>query len=104
MRKRTNHSLLIAGLPLVFTERQLGEMIRPYGPVVSASIVRLRNGKGHPVALGVVKISSPAGVRRVVHAFDGYMLNGHHLYVYTKDLEQGSHAGSAYRRGLRGLI
>jgi len=43
-------SLLIAGLPFLLTERQLGDMIWPYGTVVSAKIVRLRNGKGHPVA------------------------------------------------------
>jgi hypothetical protein len=95
-----NNSLLIAGLPLVFTERQLGDMIWPYGTVVSATIVRLRNGKGHPVALGVVKMSSPAGVRKVVSAFDGNMLNGHSLYVYPRDLEEGPYAGSGYTRGL----
>jgi len=89
-----NNSLLIAGLPLVFTEQQLGEMIGPYGTVVSVSIARLRNGKGHPVALGVVKMSSPAGVRKVISAFDGSMLNGHYLYVYAKDLEGSSHAAS----------
>jgi hypothetical protein len=43
-------SLFIAGLPLLLTERQLGDMIWPYGTVVAAKIVWLRNGKGHPVA------------------------------------------------------
>jgi hypothetical protein len=81
-----NNSLLIAGLPLVFTEQQLGDMIWRYGTVVSANIVRVRNGKGHPVALGVVKMSSPAGVRKVVSAFDGNFLNGHYLYAYARDL------------------
>jgi RNA recognition motif. (a.k.a. RRM, RBD, or RNP domain) len=87
-----SNSLLIAGLPLVFTERQLVEMIWPYGTVVSANIVRLRNGKGHPVALGLVEMSSPVGVRKVVSAFDGNMLNGHHLYVYARDRGRGSRA------------
>jgi len=95
-----NNSLLIAGLPLLFTELQLRDMIWPYGRVVSANILRLRNGKGHPVSLGVVKMSSPAGVRKVVSAFDGNMLGGHHLYVYARDLEGGPHAGSGYTRGL----
>ena len=95
-----NTSLLFAGLPFLLTERQLSDMIWPYGTVVSAKIVRLRNGKGHPVSLGVVKMSSPAGVRKVVSAFDGNMLGGHHLYVYAKDLEGGPHAGSGYTRGL----
>ncbi|HEY3198412.1 MAG TPA: RNA-binding protein [Nitrospirales bacterium] len=94
-----NNSILIAGLPLVFTERELGEMIWPYGTVMSATIVRLRNGKGHPVALGVVKMSSPAGVRKVVSAFDRIMVNGHYLYVYARDSEGGSHSGSGYLRG-----
>jgi hypothetical protein len=93
-------SLLIVGLPFVLTERQLGDMIWPYGTVVSAKIVRLRNGRGHPVALGVVKMSSPVGVRKVVTALDGHMLNGHYLYVYARDLERGSHASSGYTRGL----
>jgi hypothetical protein len=80
-----NNSLLITGLPFLLTERQLGEVIWPYGTVVSAKIVRLRNGKGHPVALGLVEMSSPVGVRKVVSAFDGNMLNGHHLYVFIRD-------------------
>ena len=80
-------SLLIAGLPFVLTERQLGDMIWPYGTVVSARIVRLRNGKGHPLALGLVKMSSPVGARKVVTAFDGNMLYGHHLYVSFRDWE-----------------
>jgi hypothetical protein len=95
-----NNSLLIAGLPFVLTERQLGDMIWPYGTVLSAKIVRLRNGRGHPVALGVVKMSSPVGVKKVVTAFDGNVLNGHHLFVYARDGERGSHASSGYTRGL----
>jgi len=89
-----SNSLLIAGLPFLFTERQLGDMIWPYGTVVSAKIVRLRNGKGHPVALGLVKMSSPGGVRKVVTAFDGNMLHGHHLYVSSRNWGRGSHTNS----------
>jgi hypothetical protein len=95
-----NNSLLIVGLPVLLTERRLGDMIKLYGTVVSAKIVRLRNGRGHPVALGVVKMSSPVGVRRVVTALDGNMLNGHYLYVYACDLGRGSHANSGRTRGL----
>ena len=80
-----SNSLLIAGLPLLLTERQLGDMIWPYGTVVSAKIVRLRNGKGHPLALGLVKMSSHVGARKVVTAFDGNMLHGHRLYVSFRD-------------------
>jgi len=87
-----SNSLLIAGLPFLLTERQLGDMIWPYGTVLSAKIVRLRNGKGHPVALGLVKMSSPVGVRKVISAFDGNMLNGHHLYVSFRDWGRGSRA------------
>ena len=85
-------NLLIAGLPLLFTEQQLSEMIWPYGTVVSARIVRLRNGKGRPVALGLVKMSSPVGMRNVFTAFDGSMLHGHHLYVSFRDWGRGSRA------------
>jgi hypothetical protein len=67
-------------------------MIWPYGTVLSVKIVRLRNGKGHPVALGLVKMSSPVGVRKVFTAFDGNMLNGHHLYVSFRDCGRGSRA------------
>jgi RNA recognition motif. (a.k.a. RRM, RBD, or RNP domain) len=94
------NNLLIVGLPVVFTERQLGDMIWPYGTVVSAKIARLRNGKGHPVALGVVKMSSSVGARKVVNALDGNILNGHYLYVYACDLETGSHTSSGRPRGL----
>ena len=94
------NSLLIAGLPLLFTERQLGDMIWPYGTVVSAKIVRLRNGKGRPVALGLVKMSSPVGMRKVFTAFDGNMLNGHHLYVSFRDWERGSRARFGEKGGL----
>jgi RNA recognition motif-containing protein len=87
-----SNSLLIAGLPILLTERQLSDMIWPYGTVVSARIVRLRNGRGHPVALGLVEMSSPVGVRKVVTVFDGTMLNGHYLYVYAKDWGRGSRA------------
>ena len=89
-----SNSLLIAGLPILLTERQLGDMIWPYGTVVSAKIVRLRNGKGRPVALGLVKMSSPGGVRKVVTALDGNMLHGHHLYVSFRDWGRGSHTNS----------
>src|SRR5438552_15482811 len=95
-----SNSLLIAGLPLLLTERQLGDMIWPYGTIVSARIVRLRNGKGHPVALGSVKMSSPVGVRKVVTALDGNMLHGNHLYVSFRDWGIGSHKKSVYKRGL----
>ena len=95
-----NNSLLIAGLPFLFTERQLSDMIWPYGTIVSARIVRLRNGKGHPVALGLVKMSSPVGMRKVVSAFDGNMLHGHHLYVSFRDWGRGSHANSGEKGGL----
>jgi len=95
-----NNSLLIAGLPFLFTERQLSDMIWPYGTVVSARIVRLRNGKGHPVALGLVKMSSPVGMRKVFTAFDGNMLNGHHLYVSFRDWERGSRARFGEKGGL----
>ena len=87
-----SNNLLIAGLPFLLTERQLGDMIWPYGTVLSAKIVRLRNGKGHPVALGLVEMSSPVGVRKVISAFDGNMLNGHHLYVSLRDWGRGSRA------------
>jgi hypothetical protein len=80
-----SNSLLIAGLPFQLTERQLGDMIWPYGTVLSAKIVRLRNGRGHPVALGLVKMSSPVGVRKIISAFDGNILNGHHLYVSLRE-------------------
>jgi RNA recognition motif-containing protein len=95
-----SNSLLIVGLPVVLTERQLGDMIWPYGTVVSAKIVRLRNGRGHPVALGVVKMSSPVGVRKVVSAFNGKMLNGHPLYVSILHWGRGSHSNSGRTRGL----
>jgi hypothetical protein len=80
-----NNRLLIAGLPFLLTERQLGNMIWPYGTFVSAKIVRLRNGKGHPVALGVVEMTSPEGVRKVVSAFDGNVVKGHYLFVSIRD-------------------
>jgi hypothetical protein len=95
-----SNSLLIAGLPFLLTERQLGDMIWPYGSVVSAKIVRLRNGRGHPVALGLVKMSSPVGVRKVVTAFDGNILRGHHLYVYARDWGRGSRASLNIREVL----
>jgi hypothetical protein len=95
-----SNSLLIAGLPFLLTERQLGDMIWPYGTVLSAKIVRLRNGKGHPVALGLVKMSSPVGVRKVSSAFDGNMLNGHHLYVSLRDWGRGSRRHFEEKGGL----
>jgi len=95
-----SNNLLFAGLPFLLTERQLGDMIWPYGTVVSAKIVRLRNGKGHPVALGLVEMSSAVGVRKVVSAFDGNMLNGHHLFVSIRDWAKRSHANSGRTRGL----
>ena len=95
-----SNSLLIAGLPFLLTERQLGDMIWPCGTVLSAKIVRLRNGKGHPVALGLVKMSSPVGVRKVISAFDGNMLNGHHLYVSFRDWGRGSRAHFEEKGGL----
>jgi len=82
-----SNSLLIAGLPVTFTEQQLGEMIWPCGTVLSAKIVRLRNGRGHPVALGLVKMSSPVDARKVITAFDGKTLNEHPLYVYAREVE-----------------
>ena len=95
-----NTSLLFAGLPFLLTERQLSDMIWPYGTVVSAKIVRLRNGKGDPVALGLVEMSSVVGVRKVLSAFDGNVLNGHHLFVSIRDWGRGSHANSGRTRGL----
>ena len=73
-------SIHISGLSFFCTDNQLRQTFAPFGTVVFAQI--LRDPFGHPLGLGVVRMSCPGEVEKVFGAQQSFVVAGTRVDIW----------------------